>query len=55
MVLNQWWPVRVLRVGLKELDLIVSKGPDVLWQLVVRAPEARGRIVDQSFCERPAR
>ena len=45
----------VLWIGLKELELFVGKGPDLLWQLVIRAPETRGRIVDQSFCERPAR
>jgi len=45
----------MLRIGLKELELFIGKGPDLLWQLVVRAPEAWGRIVDQSFWERPAR
>ena len=45
----------VLRIGLKELELLVGKGSDLLWQLMIRAPEARGCIMDQSFCERPAR
>ena len=46
---------RVLRIGLKELELLVGKGPDLFWQLMVGAPETRSRIMVQSFFERPAR
>ena len=46
---------RVLWIGLEELELLIGEGPDLLWQLLVSAPEARGRIMDQSFRERPAR
>jgi hypothetical protein len=45
----------MLRIVHKELELLVRQVPDLLWQLVVRAPKARRRIMDQSFCERPAR
>ncbi len=45
----------VLRIGLEELELLVGKGPDLLWQLVVGAPETWSRIMVQSFFERPAR
>src|SRR5262245_15313360 len=46
---------RVLRIGLEELELLVGKGPDLFWQLVVGAPDTRSRIMVQRFFERPAR
>lgn len=45
----------VLGIGVEELKLLICKGADCLWQLPIRAPKARGRIVGQSFWERPAR
>ncbi len=33
-----------MRIGLEELELLVGRGSDLLWQLLIRAPEARGGI-----------
>src|ERR1043166_3470099 len=46
---------RVAGVRLKELKLLVRKNAHRLWQGLVASPEARRRVVIQSFREGPAR
>jgi hypothetical protein len=37
------------------LELLVSQRSHRLWQLIITSPEARCRMMGQSFRERPAR
>jgi hypothetical protein len=44
----------MVQVGLEELELPVSEGTNRFCYSVVASPEARCRLVRQSFRERPA-